>query len=719
MRTVDESRRRWDFLFNRDASSTDLKEALRSKDRGNPCQEGLRSICWKDFLLYDDVDRSQWPRKIEDSRNAYSALRDHFLKYIEHPDDLPATADPLTADENSPWQDLRRDETLRAEIYQDVERCLQENPYFRENSTKTKLLDILFIFTKLNPDLGYRQGMHELLAPILWVVEEDAVEPPSDTQDTHNSEDPLMLQALDSGFIEHDSFSIFCAVMQTAKSFYEHGDMNPPSNQNDIPPIVVRSNHIHQDVLRAVDVELAEHLQTAEVLPQIFLTRWIRVLFGREFSFEETLSIWDLLFAEKLRLGLIDTICAAMLLRIRWQLLEADYSSALSLVLRYPSPDPHTAESFVQDGLYLEKTLTPEGGAYIISKYSGRQPVPIRRPRAIQPMAKAGTPNRARRGSIKQKSEGNSPIRPPGLVQHKGLETLFQDVTEGVQRRTETWGVAKVVRGAMVEARRNIQSIQSSSSSPIPSHAQSPVSGWASPPKPRFENAHELNKRLQALEARNKALSKMLGDALNELRILNNTDEAPTAESQEASNLALARMQFVQVYLEDSSMPIPPEDYSHTSGRTSNEVSQPANDTPREKKKEIKEADKTPQVLNTDSPTDTPTIQPPNNNESIPPPKSEPEPTSTTRQPSPHKPRPSLADSSLSWMLGEDRHRHSFVSSASAPPEQSRHVDSKGRRDTTLFGDNRNDDGRKKSIEEDGLILSSLGEEGKKAKWKG
>ena len=30
--------------------------------------------------------------------------------------------------------------------------------------------DILFCYVKENPDLGYRQGMHELLAPILFVM---------------------------------------------------------------------------------------------------------------------------------------------------------------------------------------------------------------------------------------------------------------------------------------------------------------------------------------------------------------------------------------------------------------------------------------------------------------------------------------------------------------------------------------------------------------------
>lgn len=388
--------------------------------------------------------------------------------------------------------------------------------------------------------------------------------------------------------------------------------------------------------------------------------------------------------------------------------LEADYSSALSLVLRYPPPHPCLAESFVQDGLYLEKTPTPEGGAFIISKYSGKSPVSIRRPRTTREMEISGKANKTRKGSIKQKSEGSSPNRPPGISQHKGLESIFQDVTEGVQRRTETWGVAKAVRGAMVEARRNIQSVQSNSSSPIPSLAQSPAPGWASPSKPRLENAHELNKRLQALEARNKALSKMLENALNELKILNNTDEQPTAESEEASNLALARIQFVQVYLEDSTMPIPPEDY-HYNFESRNETSNPSSDNSREKAP-VKEVEPPPQTAETDPLNAQTTLQPAETNDQAS--KSNAE---ITREPSPHKARPSLADSSLSWMLGDNQLRHSFVSSASAPPEQSRHVDARGRHGT-LFGDNNNksEDGRNKSTEEDGVILSSLGEEGKR-----
>lgn len=45
----------------------------------------------------------------------------------------------------------------------------------------------------------------------------------------------------------------------------------------------------------------------------------MRLLFGREFPFEDTLEVWDLLFADGLDPNLVDFTCIAMLLRIRWQ----------------------------------------------------------------------------------------------------------------------------------------------------------------------------------------------------------------------------------------------------------------------------------------------------------------------------------------------------------------------------------------------------------------
>lgn len=200
---------------------------------------------------------------------------------------------------------------------------MPDNLYFREPSTQTMLLDILFIFCKLNRDIGYRQGMHEVLAPILWVISRDAIDPESMGQDTEQHSDPdnLVLASFSEKHVEHDTFTLFSIVMQTVKSFYETGSTEQPavSTPSNKTPIVERSKRIHETYLRQADLELAEHLTAIEVLPQIFLIKWIRLLFGREFPFDEVLSLWDILFAEDPTLNLVDLICVSMLLRIRWQ----------------------------------------------------------------------------------------------------------------------------------------------------------------------------------------------------------------------------------------------------------------------------------------------------------------------------------------------------------------------------------------------------------------
>ena len=200
---------------------------------------------------------------------------------------------------------------------------MPENSYFREPQVQSMLLDNLFIFCKLNKDIGYRQGMHEVLAPILWVISRDAIDPQSfaNASQKEAKSDSLILECFNPKYIEHDAFTLFGIVMQTVKSFYETGTTSQPATLAPLSSslIVERSRRIHEEFLRRVDPELAEHLTAIEVLPQIFLIRWIRLLFGREFPLDDVLSLWDVLFAEDPTLELVDLICVSMLLRIRQQ----------------------------------------------------------------------------------------------------------------------------------------------------------------------------------------------------------------------------------------------------------------------------------------------------------------------------------------------------------------------------------------------------------------
>jgi TBC1 domain family member 5 len=78
--------------------------------------------------------------------------------------------------------------------------------------------------------------------------------------------------------------------------------------------------------LKDADPELASYLSSNQIEPQIYGLKWIRLLFGREFGLEDTLVLWDAIFAEsggnnlkkhqKIDLRYIEYISAVMLMHL-------------------------------------------------------------------------------------------------------------------------------------------------------------------------------------------------------------------------------------------------------------------------------------------------------------------------------------------------------------------------------------------------------------------
>lgn len=225
-------------------------------------------------------------------------------------------------------------------------RRLPDSPFYHQEEIQTLILDVLFVYCKENPDAGgYRQGMHELLAPLVYVLSEDAIES-SSLRGAPAPEDADMIEMLDGCFLEHDAYALFVKVMSRARAFYEMSGSSSSATQSsgshetgttgdlfsplaasltnsaggvEESAIVELSKEIHEGTLMKLDPELAIYLKNIEILPQIFLIRWIRLLFGREFPFKQHLILWDSMFAFDHKLHLVPLISVAMLLRIRWK----------------------------------------------------------------------------------------------------------------------------------------------------------------------------------------------------------------------------------------------------------------------------------------------------------------------------------------------------------------------------------------------------------------
>uniref|UniRef100_A0A4W3JU12 TBC1 domain family, member 5 n=1 Tax=Callorhinchus milii TaxID=7868 RepID=A0A4W3JU12_CALMI len=89
----------------------------------------------------------------------------------------------------------------------------------------------------------------------------------------------------------------------------------------------------------------------AMIQQDVTRTRWVRLLFGREFPLQDLLVIWDTLFADSVTLDLVDYIFVAMLLYIRDVLIASNYQTCLGLLMHYPSVgDIH---SLIHKALFL------------------------------------------------------------------------------------------------------------------------------------------------------------------------------------------------------------------------------------------------------------------------------------------------------------------------------------------------------------------------------
>ena len=138
------------------------------------------------------------------------------------------------------------------------------------------LLDILFVWSKLNPDISYRQGMHEVLAPLVWAVERDAIDVSDADSPSKTQHDEQILTIFDAAHVEHDSFALFTTVMDSLKTAYaarsSKGKGHEYSNSvGSVPEIVARSHKILHEQLMAADPQLAFHLIGLDIPPQLFL----------------------------------------------------------------------------------------------------------------------------------------------------------------------------------------------------------------------------------------------------------------------------------------------------------------------------------------------------------------------------------------------------------------------------------------------------------------
>ncbi|XP_033099623.1 TBC1 domain family member 5-like isoform X2 [Anneissia japonica] len=341
----------WQWLFERD----DYLRVIRCEGvRGRLRSSRFRSVCWKVYLECLPHDKSQWLTAVRKWRSEYEELREKHVTNphnknggIHSPD--PVLHHPLSQEKDSVWNKYFEDTELRQLIKQDVMRTFPEIQFFQSEDVRSMMIDMLFCYAREHQSICYKQGMHELLAPMIFVLHCDH-QAFIHAQEIESQLDDVT-EVLDPAYIEHDAYCMFTQLMETMEPSYRHGRdefMSRAKHKFDKPlfkksdecatstPIVLRLTRVQEVILKQQDFQLYQHLSRLEIKPQIYGIRWVRLLFGREVILQDLLVLWDAIFSDSATLDLVDYIFVAMLILVRELLITSDYAKCMTILMRFP-----------------------------------------------------------------------------------------------------------------------------------------------------------------------------------------------------------------------------------------------------------------------------------------------------------------------------------------------------------------------------------------------
>uniref|UniRef100_A0A0V0IMF0 TBC1 domain family member 15 n=1 Tax=Solanum chacoense TaxID=4108 RepID=A0A0V0IMF0_SOLCH len=256
-------------------------QALRKRIFYGGVEKGLRKEVWRFLLGYHSYDSTCAEREYLASirKSEYETIKNQWKS--------------ITKEQAKRFTKFRERKAL---IEKDVVRTDRSIPFYDgdDNSNVKCLRDILLTYSFYNFDLGYCQGMSDLLSPILYVMGD-----------------------------EPQSFWCFVALMER---------LGPNFNRD--------QNGVHSQLfalsklVELLDNPLHNYFQQKDCLNYFFCFRWVLIQFKREFEFEQTMRLWEVLWTHYGSEHLHLYVCVAILKRNRSKIIGEgmDFDTLLKFI---------------------------------------------------------------------------------------------------------------------------------------------------------------------------------------------------------------------------------------------------------------------------------------------------------------------------------------------------------------------------------------------------
>ena len=286
-----------------------------------PC---LRALVWKYNLKYLPKDISKWEKVLNMKREEYKEIKNAFVLRLEEEykifEELENTKDDINKEKllklsnetdrnlletinkdinrthvqfdffSKPVQnenEMKNEDLIKLVqekkncIYNDFKIIYSKRKDFiknKKNETHSDVIErILYIYSKLNKDIGYVQGMNELIAPIYFSFFRD---------DNNLEETNINIEN-----VEADSFWCFSNLIKDIKNIYMKEKDN---EEGGIFQIVNK----FEKLIEIYDFELFKLFKNNNVSFMHISFRWFTLFFSQDFLMPDILRLWDIFFCE-------------------------------------------------------------------------------------------------------------------------------------------------------------------------------------------------------------------------------------------------------------------------------------------------------------------------------------------------------------------------------------------------------------------------------------
>ncbi|XP_073283363.1 LOW QUALITY PROTEIN: uncharacterized protein [Primulina huaijiensis] len=269
------------------ATFSDLKgrivdsETLRKRIFYGGMEHNMRKGVWKFLLGYHSYDSTYAEREylVSIKKSEYETLKRQWQS--------------ISPEQAKRFTKFRERKGL---IDKDVVRTDRSLSFYDgdDNSNVYMLRDILLTYSFYNFDLGYCQGMSDLLSPIVYVMRE-----------------------------ESESFWCFVSLMERLGPNFNRDQSGMHSQLFALSKLV-----------ELLDNPLHNYFQQNDCLNYFFCFRWILIQFKREFEYEKTMRMWEVLWTHYPSEHLHLYVCVAILKRYQNKIIgeQMDFDSLLKFI---------------------------------------------------------------------------------------------------------------------------------------------------------------------------------------------------------------------------------------------------------------------------------------------------------------------------------------------------------------------------------------------------